>query len=358
MNGWIDPLLDAASRAPSGDNMQPWRFHVDGETVAFALDPARDPSPMNAGQRMSRIAVGAALENLLIAAGSIGLNPELLDDPTPYLARVRFRGEPDGSAVLDSNLGARTTNRRLYDARPIAPELLARLADATPDRDGICTHWIVGADRLKALAATIGRADGVMFGDPRMRRAFLGNVRFDRPPAEAVDEGLSLDSLELTASDRIALRVMRQVPDAVLKLAGASTVFSGKARQLIVSASGLLIVSAPDGAEATDVRVGRAVQRAWLALTASGLAAQPMMSLPVLSNALDHGDDRLKSALGVERVAALIADFRALVPEIGARRPAWLMRFGSAPPPSGRTGRLPLAALTSYDRVLSPATER
>ncbi len=349
MSDWMEALLAAARQAPSGDNTQPWRFVVGPNTVALDLDPLRDPSPMNAGQRMSRIAVGAALENMIRAARALGLGADLDADPSPYLARVRISGDfTAGGALPDPDLGARATNRRPYDGRAVAPGVLARLAAETPERGGVVTHWVVGVDRLKALAETIGRADGVMFGDPRMRRAFLGNVRFDRPPGEAVDEGLSLGSLELTAADRLALRVMRRVPDPVLKLGRASAVFHGKARQLLLSASGLFVVAAPDGSERTDVEVGRAAQRAWLALTASGLVAQPMMSVPVLANALDHGDANLRAALGVARVSSLLCEFRGHVPELGASRPAWLMRFGYAPPPSGRTGRLPGAAVTTY----------
>lgn len=349
MKAMLEPLLDAASRAPSGDNTQPWRFVVDEGTVCLDLDPLRDPSPMNAGQRMSRIAVGAALENLLLAAEGLGLRAEVLTDPSPFLARVRLSGEAAGEQRLDPRLQDRSTNRRPYDGRTVSPEVLDRLTGETPERDGVTTHWIVGVDRLNALAGTIARADGVMFGDPTMRRAFLANVRFDRPPAEVVDEGLSLGSLELSAPDRLALRVMRRTPDPVLRLGRASAVFRAKARQLVVSSSGLLVVAAPDGSSPTDVNVGRSVQRAWLALTGLGLSAQPMMSLPVLENVLEHGDDRQKSALGVARVSALLDEFRSLLPELGGRRPAWLMRFGFAPPPSGRTGRIPVANVTSYD---------
>ena len=351
---WMDTLLGAASRAPSGDNTQPTRFTVDGDSIAFDIDPSRDPSPMNAGQRMARIAVGAALENLLIAASALGFATELDATPAPHLARVRLRGEANPQAEIAPELLERTTNRRPYDARPLPAETLSRLAAKTPKLEDVFTHWITDGDRLKAIAATIGQGDGLMFGEPRMRRAFFENVRFDRPPGEAVDEGLSLNSLELTAADRVALRVMRRVPDPVLKLGRASAVFQGKARQLIVSSSGLVVISAGSRGETTDINVGRALQRAWLALTAAGLAAQPMMSIPVLANALDHGDDRLRSTLGETRVTTIVDTFRRLVPELGDRGPAWLMRFGNAPPPTGRTGRLPLSAVTSYDRALSP----
>jgi hypothetical protein len=34
-----------------------------------------------------------------------------------------------------------------------------------------------------------------------------------------------------------------------------------------------------------------------------------------------------------------------LVPEIGTQRPAFVLRFGYAPAPSGKTGRLPIEAV-------------
>jgi nitroreductase len=347
-------LLEAAARAPSGDNTQPWRFVVDEEagTVALELDPTRDPSPMNAGQRMARIAVGAALENLVRAAQDLGWSAEPTAASPPALATVRLVGDAAAGGRVDEAICVRRTNRRPYDGRPVGAEVLDALARETPEAEGATTHWIVGADRLAALAEVIGRADAIMFGDPTMRRAFLANVRFDEPPGAEVAEGLSLASLELSPADRVALRVMRRAPDWLLRLGGASKVFAAKARQLVAGASGLCLVAARGRDAATDLAVGRALQRAWLALTARGLAAQPMMSLPVLDNALDHGDDALRRALGADRVAALLDEFRARAPEVGDGRPAWLLRFGFAPPPSGRTGRRPLEAVAAAPRPL------
>jgi hypothetical protein len=352
MKAPLETFLALAVRAPSGDNTQPWRFVVDDEagTIALGVDPSRDPSPMNAGQRMARIALGAALENLLRAAEVRGWAAELEPPAPPSLAQVRLtqgRGGPDPGRT-DAAAVARVTNRRPYDGRAVPAEVLDRLARATPDLDGTRTSWIVERGRVEALALVIGRADAAMFGEPAMRRAFLANVRFDAPPAAEVEEGLSLASLELGAFDRLALRGMTKAPDRLLKLAGSDRIFAAKARQLVRSASGLCVVAAPDGSEATDLVVGRAMQRAWLALTEEGMAAQPTMSLPVLENALDHGDAALQRALGRDRLKALCDEARALIPELGGGRLAWLMRFGFAPPPSGRTGRLPLEAVTSH----------
>jgi hypothetical protein len=185
-----------------------------------------------------------------------------------------------------------------------------------------------------------------MFGEASMRRAFLAQVRFDAPPDRPVAEGLSLGSLELSASDRLALRLMRHMSDRLLRIGGAGRVFAAKARALVSSASGLCLIVAPDRTEQTDLNVGRVTERAWLALTARGMAAQPMMSLLVLDNVLEHGSPALVTILSCSRVAALLEEFRGLVrDEVGGGRPAFLMRFGFAPPPSGRTGRRPIQAV-------------
>ncbi len=348
MTSEFETLLSAAIWAPSGDNTQPWQIAVDAVsgTVAFRVEEGRDPSPMNAGQRMARIAIGAAVENLLQAAGARGweARPDLADAST--VASVQLtRGQGPQRGEVDILMRARVTNRRVYDQRPVPVDLLAELTRQTPPLEAVRTCWIAGADRLKPLAELIGRADATMFGEPSMRAAFLSRVRFDLPPEAQAEEGLPLSALEVGKMDRTALRLMRRLPQWLLRSMGGLRVFAAKARQLVESASGLCLVVAPDRSPRTDLLVGRAMQRAWLALSGAGLAVQPMMSLPVLENVLEHGAPAVVASLGREKVEALGADFRKLAPEVGGGRPGFLMRFGYAPAPTGRTGRLPLRAV-------------
>ncbi len=340
----LQKCLAAAVRAPSGDNTQPWRFETDDSAgrISVFIDETRDSSPMNCGQTMSRMACGAAVENILIQAAADGWAASVEEGFGNHVATIQLDQESPLSPVTRQTLNAiynRVSNRRLYDARPVDPLVLSTLNESTPLLDDVRTHWCTERSRINTLAPIIGAADGILFGESSMRNAFLANVRFDRPVNEEVDSGLSLASLELSLPDRAAMRMMSHIPSVVLKATGASRLFNLHARKLIKSASGVCAISVPE-AHTSYFQAGRALQRAWLVLTELGFAVQPMMSLMVLLNALHHGSSQLKVALGTKRIIELAAQFDTAIPEFTCRKPLFLLRFGYAKSPSGRTGRL------------------
>ncbi|HEV3021016.1 MAG TPA: hypothetical protein VGX76_01055 [Pirellulales bacterium] len=348
MIGRLQSLVSAASGAPSGDNTQPWRFVIDAEapSVTIELDATRDTSPMNAGQRMARIALGAALENLVRASSCLGLEADVDLCGDGSSAVVRLNVGVTTVRPIEAAIFARTTNRRFYDSRPLAQPLLTDLCRQTPRQGAVETRWITDRGKMTQLAAVIGRADAVMFGVASMRAAFLANVRFDAPAA-GVASGLPLATLELSRADRWALGAMRRAPSWLFKLPGALRSLGRHASRLVRSASGMCLIVAHGNDPLVDWSVGRCAQRAWLALTSAGLAAQPMMSLAVLENAVRSTCPATRHSLDDRRVRALLSDFAEQAPELGQGRPAFLLRFGYAPAASARTGRRPEGETTA-----------
>ena len=356
-----ETLLAAAVKAPSGDNTQPWRFAVDHreKRIAVFLEEARDRSPMNAGQRMARIAIGGALENLVrtIAANGWAAEAEEIPakDSTRPLAVLRLTDTGRVSGEIEAVVAARVTNRRVYEGRALPAETAARLSRQTSPREGVRTHWILGPDRVAKMASLISRADATAIAEPPIREAFYSRVRFDKAHDAEVAEGLSVDSLELSAFERLALKMVPRTPDWMLRFTGAFRSYAAHVKKLVESASGLCLIVAPDNREETDLLVGRAMQRAWLALTAEGLAAQPMMSLLVLENLLEQGPPALSADLERKNASRLTWELRKLAPEIGRGRPAFLLRFGYAAAPTGRTGRLRPEWVTTRTLPAAPA---
>jgi hypothetical protein len=190
------------------------------------------------------------------------------------------------------------------------------------------------------LADIIACGDTILFNDPTMRSAFLKNVRFDLPDQATASEGMPLASLQLSAMDRVALRCMPRVPQVLFALSGAARVLGSHARKLARSASGFCVITPRGFPQQRELGTGQAAQRAWLALTDLGLAAQPMMSLMVVSNALQHGSAELVASLKRRNAVQVINAFNSVLKLAGIdNEPSFLLRFGYAPPPGGRTGR-------------------
>jgi hypothetical protein len=338
----LDTLLAAAVLAPSGDNTQPWRFAVDRETwtILIDVDPKRDESPMNAGQRMAWIAIGAAIENMVHTAEVNGWQYQLTE--TTGDRPVQFRLQPTTDCgTVDPLLRARATNRKVYKGRELSAACIAALQADTVAIDAISAHWITDTSVLTQISKFIARADALILGTKPIRDAFLAKVRFDQPANAIVDEGLSLGSLEVSAVERSMLGWMRYVPDGPLRLLGGRRVFANAAKKLAMSSAGLCMIAGPDDSLASKIPVGRVWQQAWLALTKQQLACQPMMSLLVLQNIRDHASNELLEAVGKVDSLRLLDEFLEFCHGMSLPLAHALMRFGEADQPTTVTGRLP-----------------
>ncbi len=323
------PLIEAAALAPSGDNTQPWRFDVDEESsmLSVYLDETRDTSPMNAGQQMSRLACGAAIENIVQTAIHNGLQVRVnLKDDSLLVATIQVENYNGAELDIPSYVSNRHTNRRPYNGRILSDEEIGVLNELVRGEDEIKLVCITNRKELQDLSRVIGIADALMFGQSKFLRAFLANVRFDLPVNQPATEGLPLGSLEISAFERKFLKASRFFPDRVLKSWLLQRTFRTNAEKLIQSSSGafLLIPAELKSTRNTmDTQVGQLLQRIWLCLTKAGYQVQPMMSIPVLANA--GGAD-------IPSMPASCLSHNTL--------PAAIIRFGYGSPATARTGRL------------------
>lgn len=128
-------ILYHASLAPSGHNCQPWRvrFCRHHEWIIEA-DPARRLPCVDSDNRELLLSLGAFLENLSIAAATLGLHAEIeilgRDSMDREIARVFFEEGPADDYNLQL-LERRRTVRQGLSPRVISSSDLARLTAAT-----------------------------------------------------------------------------------------------------------------------------------------------------------------------------------------------------------------------------------
>ena len=73
--GGLLPLIGAATLAPSPHNAQAWLFGVHARHIDVFADHARSTGAIDPFLRELHVGVGAAIENLVLQAGSAGIAP-------------------------------------------------------------------------------------------------------------------------------------------------------------------------------------------------------------------------------------------------------------------------------------------
>ena len=150
--GDIAQILDLARWAPSGDNAQPWRFHVDGDRVRVAVEiEPGNIYEFNNGQP-TLTAAGGLIETMRIAASGFGrsLTYQYAGEENGTHT-IDIQLEQDDSVVPDRLLGSILTRRTVrgpYSRTPLSEDDKAALA-AVVGADLTLVWWERPADRRR-----------------------------------------------------------------------------------------------------------------------------------------------------------------------------------------------------------------
>ncbi len=347
---YIRFVVEHGTLAPSGGNCQPWRFYCNGDRLWIVRDPWRSRTLLDPHARAAHLALGAAIENMAIAAAYRGVRMHI--DPFPQasaptvVAALSFApggGEPAMTAAsLFAQLRRRVTNRQVASRRPLAAWQVAMLQEAAGDR-GAQLHLLTESQALADIGQLVGQGERMRCLCPALHREMMAELRWTPDEARQTRDGIAVQSLELTPGEEAALRLLAR-PDvaAVLRELDSGTVFVHGADKAIRAASAVGLVTI-DGTEPTDVvRGGRAVERLWLRATALDLALQPMAALTYMFEMLRTDAGAVFSETERVTLLALQARFDQLFPRCRDATKLLLFRLSYAPAPTERSLRLPV----------------
>jgi len=346
----IERIVDAARRAPSGGNIQPWRFEADASEIRMYLVPERTTT-MDVRHRGSYVAIGAALFNARVEAaslrnlGELQLFPE--GSPSHHVATLLVGESTDYEiAPLEPRMRTRVANRQMGDTGPIDDEVVKMLSRVV-QREGAQLRIATARARIDTMAELLAESDRVRFLVPTLHREMVGELRF--PGKDSLNEGLDVRTLELSPPETAALELLRR-PDVMDHLADwrAGQGLGARTRAVVESSSALAVVTLPRSDPAWYVRGGEAVERMWLTAEVQGLAVQPVS--PVFLYAIDDKDFlRLGGERHVDTLFGLSQQFNEFWDLDDGEHVALLLRLSHAPPPSARSARLPLSEMLSRE---------
>ena len=301
-------VVEHAVLAPSGGNVQPWHFHWDGERLWVSRDAVRARSVLDGRGNGALLALGAAIENAVIAAAAEGraatVEPFPRGEASDVVAAIRL-GPPPGDpalAALAPLVRERVTDRRPGPRRVVAPADLAAIAAAAREH-GADVQLITEAAALAEIGRLVGASDRIRVLCAETNAEVAGELRRTREQAARTRDGITVSSVAPSSSARAAVGLLMR-PDvaAFLREIGAGSRLEDSARASFEGASAAGMLTLPFATAQAWLAGGRAMQRAWLAATARGLAFQPTT---VLLYQLEMLDDASSPAYTAAEVATL-----------------------------------------------------
>ena len=329
-----DPIINAAMRAPSGGNSQPWRIDAELARVTISVS-AEHTSTMDVGFRGSAVALGAALFNVRVAAAARGMlgpvNVVEDVDGNPLWASMTF--EAGGDAVLADlyqPMLARETNRHHGTPQALDEDTI-ELLTATAAREGARLHLLTDRDELSRAAAIFGATDRIRYLTPQLHKEMISELRWPGDPD--LDTGIDIRTLELDASDVALLDILRR-PDVMAHLAewSAGSALGDDMRDRVLASSALAVITVTGDSLGDYARGGSAVEAVWILAQREGLSVQPLS--PVFLHARSMQDLTKLSSSFADELGQLQSDFVRLAVTDFRETIVLVLRFTAAPPAS------------------------
>lgn len=254
-------LIRHATLAASSHNTQPWRFHIQPDSITILPDfsrrcPAVDPDDSHLFKSL-----GCAAENLVHAAAAQG-----------FLADVRFDPSEDGVIVLlNRDTSARATDlyraitkrqcvKMAYDSTPLGAPELEMLEKAGEGRN-VRTIMLLSAAQKDAVIDYVTRGNTAQLTDRTFRDELVSWIRFN--PGEALRTGDGLSG-RTSGQPPLPTWLARWIIGLVLTPKGQAETDAAN----ISSSAGVAVFVSTRDDKAAWVEAGRAYERYALQATA------------------------------------------------------------------------------------------
>ncbi|MBV1850478.1 Acg family FMN-binding oxidoreductase [Catellatospora tritici] len=312
---------EAARRAPSIHNTQPWHWRIHPDRLDLYADTTRALPHTDPDERMMLVSCGAALHHAQVALHAEGYDAAVHPLPDParphHLATVTITGVTPVTADairLAQAIQLRHTDRRPTVDVPITVdqlEELRRIAGAV----GVHLHRLT-PDQVTDLVVAVSHAEDAAAAEP----AVLAETHLWTGPSRPPGTGLPPEVIP----DR---RPETDVGEREFGSRGTLTVGGGHDK-----ASTYVVLFGAEDDRAAWLRAGQALSAVWLHATVQGLAVLPFSQV-----------------IEIDGTRTMM---RRILSHLG--HPYLVLRLGVADPEHalrGHTPRLPFDATATIDQT-------
>ncbi|HKL03320.1 MAG TPA: Rv1355c family protein [Cryomorphaceae bacterium] len=303
----VNIIAKAACHAPSGGNLQPWRWKHRDSAMQLYHDTGLSSSFLDENYIASYLALGASLENAVLSAKLQGYKPEIKLFPNRedqrVIAEIELHNEFEVNQtdkLLAEHLFERETNRNIETTEPLISEHKDLLCNIAKE-NGSELLLIEDEEQKKELGALIAFAERFRILHPIGHKNFVDEMRWTAEDAESTRDGIDIETCALKVDELAGFKLARH-PDVIDKLKEweGGTAFEKLSRKSTSHASALGIITREHFGDIDFLKAGRDMERVWIGANAVGLGFQPQSPLTLILQRLEH-----HSGLNEEQYAEL-----------------------------------------------------
>jgi hypothetical protein len=330
-------LLEAASLAPSADNMQPWEFRKYNETIEVYCAKSR-ALPTDVMNMFVWISIGAAIQNITLAAAKQGLDADVTYNSTKENEPVAVITFKTGITKTDvaGLIGLRCTNRSPFKAEPLEANIIEQLNQSIQGYKANL-HWTTSATDFNRIAYMDAHSSYIRLEHKPLHDELFSILRFTHKDMEKFRYGLTFESLDVPKFAVSFAKMLQywSVNQMVSNL-GIGRLVAKQLSNKLRTAGGICLVTALERNKIAYMEAGRAMEQLWLKATALGLSVQPYGVLPQYLTKIDVEQEtflpRYVSALEKHR-----KPFYSIFPDAKNEHPAIVFRVGYSDKQSKRS---------------------
>lgn len=281
MDALLAHIFEAAGRAPSAHNTQPWVLRWSGNTLEVRIHqertlPAIDPAGVDVLHSL-----GALLENVLITLAHLGYAAEYqvsdrADSGAPTLS-VRWNPSSDASPdpALYRMMPIRRTSRLPYAQEPIPPEVL--LAIRAVVKPPYFLHVLTDPVAIERVRKLTTEATVEQLAIPAATNELYQWMRFSPRDRRWYRDGLNAACMGWKPWEAVVAKIALspKILNLLVRL-GLHRIFCADVDKQAPPAPALCLLSVEGEGTAFRIEAGRCLQRVWLTAATRGLVTHPL----------------------------------------------------------------------------------
>ena len=269
----LQEVFYLAGLSPSSHNIQSWIIDVYGNEnrVEIQIDPKRNLSVVDPGEREMYISLGCYTETLVQAFKAYGYNTACKYDITGNRMTVSY--EKISDAVVD-DLIARIISRHT-DKAPFEKDkpVDSRILDEVVSGSETLSYYTIGTDEYEVIKSSTQAAYNNQAYDPAAAEELSGLLRFSDSEAKNAKDGLPAEQLGMTGIKK-GLYYLTTDHESAKGETFAKQGIQTTEKQLEGCNTFVLISS--DNDEEALIDCGRSTVKFWLKMVEKGISVHPM----------------------------------------------------------------------------------